>query len=233
MGLLGASGACGGGTAPPSVPSGPPALGAHVLLAQDQGKGTGPATTDPIATHPQGSLLLAVSMGRNANFVVPTDSYKNDWAPIGSRHPYADGPFYTAMWSAARARGGTGHTLSAKKPSDPLDEISLAFIEIANATQIEDAIYAYPKRGSPNTPGTVTTRGPATLIAVWSGDAADLAHTAVPGDGFEVIESYLALGPTSGVQIAIAAKQVGAGTHSLTWTTTPVQGAACYLIAVK
>jgi hypothetical protein len=80
----------------------------------------------------------------------------------------------------------------------------------------------------------VTTTGPALLIAVWGGDAWELRHTATPGDGFQLIESYLALGPTSGVQIAIAAKQVTApGTYSMTWTATPDQGAACYLIAVQ
>lgn len=69
---------------------------------------------------------------------------------------------------------------------------------------------------------------------MWGGDASGLAHTAMPGDGFRVIDSYLALGPTSGIQIAIAAKQVSAaGTYSVTWTATPPQGATCYLIAVE
>jgi hypothetical protein len=49
-----------------------------------------------------------------------------------------------------------------------------------------------------------------------------------------MVDSYLNLGPTSGVQIAIAVKQVAtAGTYTMTWTATPVQGAACYLIAIE
>jgi hypothetical protein len=237
--LFGASAACGrGGDAgePPPAPvakTGPSALGAHALVTHDQNKGTSPATTPPVATQPAGSLLLALSMGRSVNFAAPTDSYRNRWSAIGKRHPYANGPFYTAMWAAAGARGGPGHTLSAEVPDDPADEISLAFIEIKSAARVLDWAYAYPQRGGALTPGTVTTPGPATLIAVWGGDSWDLAHTAVPSDGFSVIDSYLTLGPTSGVQVAIAAKHVAAaGTYSVTWTATPAQGAACYLIAV-
>ena len=77
--------------------SGRTALGAHALVTHDQGKGTSPATTPPVTTQPSGSLLLAVSMGRTVNFVAPTDSYGNTWKPIGKRHAYADGPFYTAI----------------------------------------------------------------------------------------------------------------------------------------
>jgi hypothetical protein len=213
-----------------------PALGAHVLLTHDQNKGVAPAVTAPITTRRAGSTLLALSMGRNPNFAVPTDSYGNRWSAIGGRNPYAglNRRFYTAMWSAADAKGGPGHTLSATKVSDPADEIDLALIEVANGAGVADAAYAYPQAGSPNTSGTVRTNGPATLIAVWGGDSDDLANTAVASDGFQIIDSYLALGPTSGVQVAVAVKQVAsAGTYSVTWTATPAQGAACYLIAVE
>jgi hypothetical protein len=236
--LLSATAACSGESIPFKAPAGaaraPSGLGAHALATHDQNKGTSPCTTAPIATQPTGSLLLAVNMGRNVNFGTPTDSHGNIWSLIGKRHPYADGPFFNAMWAAGGARGGSGHTLTATKPADPADEISLAFIEVKNAAGIEDTAYAYPKLGSPNTPGSVTVAGPATLIAVWGGAASELTHTAVPSDGFQIIDSYLTLGPTSGVQIAIAAKQVSAaGTYSVTWTATPVQRAACYLIAVQ
>jgi hypothetical protein len=211
------------------------ALGAHALLTHDQNKGIAPATTAPIDTRPAGSALLAVSMGRNPNFAVPTDTFHNRWTALGKRNPYADGNrFYTAMWSVVGASGGAGHTLSATKASDPVDEISLALIEVVGGSAVTDFAYAYPKLGSPNTPGSVKTGGPATLIAVWGGDANALTHTATPSDGFQVIDSYLRLGPTSGVQIAIATKQVtAADTYSVTWTATPAQGAACYLVAVE
>jgi len=147
---------------------------------------------------------------------------------------YANGPFYTAMWAAENAKGGQAHTLSADKPSDPADEISLALIEVEHGGSIQDAAYAYTQPGQPMTAGSVTTDGPAMLIAVWGGDGSALQHTAVPGDGFNIIDSYLSLGPTSGVQVAIAVRKVSkAGTYSMTWEATPPQGAACYLIAVE
>lgn len=239
LGVFGALAACCSGSALPDLSvdggtTGSPALGGHTLLTQDQGQGTSPATTAPITTQARASTVFALSMGFNRNFLTPTDSFDNRWSLIGEQNPYAGDQFYTAMWSVVGAKGGSGHRLSVTKPGDPVDEISLAFVEVANGSAIKNAVYAYPQAGSPITPGTVTTDGPATLIAVWGGDGPGLSNTAVPSDGFQVIDSYLALGPSSGVQVAIAFKQVSAaGTYSLTWTATPVQGAACYLIAVE
>jgi hypothetical protein len=210
-----------------------PALGAHVLLTHDQNRGVAPAVTPPITTRP-GNLLLSLSMGRIPNWAVPTDSYGNRWTMIGKRNLYADPRFYTAFWFAADAKGGPGHTLSAPKASDPVDEINLGLIEIVDGVGIADAAYAYAKVEGPITPGTVRTNGPATLIALWAGESNVLAMTAAPSDGFRIIDSYLNLGPTSGVQVAIAVKQVAAaGTYGVTWTAAPAQPAACYLIAVE
>jgi hypothetical protein len=209
-------------------------LGSHTLLTHDQGKGTAPATTSAVTTRSSGSILFALAMGRNANYTAPTDNYDNRWRQVGGRNMYANGPFYTAVWSSVGTNGGNNHTLSADKPSDPVDEISLAFVEIANARVIKDHTYRYPKAEEVITPGSVKTDGPATLIAIWGGDGSALTHTAIPSDGFKVIESYLNLGPTSGVQVAIAYKEVmKAGTYSMSWQSTPAQGAACYLIAVE
>src|SRR5262249_11847149 len=60
-------------------------------------------------------------------------------------------------------------------------------------------------------------------------------HTAVPDNGFTVIDSYLDFGNNgeTAVQVAIAAKQVTApGTYTVRWSSTPDQNCACYLIAV-
>jgi len=48
--------------------------------------------------------------------------------------------------------------------------------------------------------------GPATLIAIWGGDSFELDHTAVPDNGFTVIDSYLNFGNNgeTGVQVAIS-----------------------------
>jgi len=243
----GGGGTGGGGTGGgPTTDGGPgggggkgiPTLGAHVLLTHDQNVGTNPATTKPVVTQPTGSTLLAVSLGWISNYATPTDSLTNTWTSLGGMHPYATADsqtnFYTAAWAVPAARGGAGETLSAVKAGDPTGEISLALIEIKNGGVVKQVAYAYPSSDKPITPGSVTTSGPATLIAVWSGDSWDLSHTAVPNNGFTVFDSYLKLGPTSGVQVALASKDVpAAGTYSVTWTETPAQGAACYLIAIE
>ena len=209
-----------------------PQLASHVLLTQDESLGTAIATTPPITTQPSGSTLLALSMGWVVNFAAPTDSFANTWTQIGGKHIYAGTDFYTALWDVAAAQGGAGHTLSVAKAGRPAGEISLAFIEVANGGDVR-AIYKLAAAGH-ETPGSITVDRPATLIAIWGGDSFELTHTAVPDNGFNVFDYYLVLGPTSGVQVAIASKQVSTpGTYTVNWTSTPTQNAACYLIAVE
>jgi hypothetical protein len=80
----------------------------------------------------------------------------------------------------------------------------------------------------------VTTTGPATLIAVWWGDGGVKRMTAVPNNGFAVIDSYLMLPDNSGVQCAVAYKQVAAaGTYNVSWAGAPAQGAILWLLAFQ
>ena len=80
---------------------------------------------------------------------------------------------------------------------------------------------------------SVTTSGPAVIIAYWWGDAgASGDKVAVPNNGFTVLESIGASG--SLVQCFVAAKTVsGAGTYDVTWTSTPAQGAQLWMVAVQ
>jgi hypothetical protein len=79
----------------------------------------------------------------------------------------------------------------------------------------------------------VTTTGPATLVAFWWGDAgAEGQKNATPGDGFTRVDAILDEG--SLVQCAVAVRDVdAAGTYSVTWTATPLQGAQLWLVAVE
>ena len=81
---------------------------------------------------------------------------------------------------------------------------------------------------------SVTTTGPATLIAVWLGDAYAFDMTAVPDNGFTVIEQLLQLPPASAVQCAVAYRDVdAAGTYAVRWTESPNQGAILWLFAFQ
>lgn len=84
------------------------------------------------------------------------------------------------------------------------------------------------------TSGSVTTTGPATLVAVWFGDGYFFDMTTVPDNGFTVIDSLLHLPPDSAVQCAVAYRDVAeAGTYNVTWTQRPNQGAALWLFAFQ
>jgi hypothetical protein len=84
------------------------------------------------------------------------------------------------------------------------------------------------------TSGRVTTTGPAVLVAMWWGDGGVKRMTAVPNNGFAVIDSFLKLPDNSGVQCAVAFKQVSAaGSYDVSWTGVPVQGAILWLFAFQ
>jgi hypothetical protein len=218
------------GSPSPSTPQ----LGAHVLLAQNEGAGTHPAVTPGITTQPSGSTLLALSMGWKRNRSAPVDSKGNTWASMSGPNEYFSSDFYTQLWAVHAAQGGPNHTLTFAKQDYPVGEISMALIEVVNGGQVDVKYSLAP--ASNQTPGSITVDGPATLIAVWGGDSAQLDHTAVPDNGFTVIDSYLDFGNgnETAVQVAIAVKQVTApGTYTVKWTSTPTQNCACYLIAVR
>jgi hypothetical protein len=219
-----------------SQPS-PPQLGAHTLLVQSEGLGASPAITDPIDTQASGSSLIVFNGGYAANAAPPEDSYANRWKLLGGRVPYGNGygdRFDVRAYVALSARGGAHHTVSLDKAGYAAGEISVPFIEVRQAGVLQDVAQNYPPPGPVMTSGRVTTTGPATLIAVWWGDAGIKRMRAVPNNGFSVIESFLRLPDNSGVQCAVAFKQVStAGTYDVSWMDVPAQGAILWLFAFQ
>lgn len=237
-----------------------PALGAHTLLVQSDGKGSSPATSRPIDTSPTGSSLLAVVGGFTDNATTPTDTYANHWQPVGNAVLFRgyNGRFSARAYVAMDASGGKDHRITLAKPGHPEGEITAPFIEIRHAGVLQSVAQNYPEPstlayyavkanrawhrllgtpptwGATITSGKVTTTGPATLVAIWWGDALTFKMTAVPNHGFKVVDEYLDLPPNSGVQAAVAVKQVGGpGTWDVSWTGTPAQGAILWLFAFQ
>ncbi|MGA9421300.1 MAG: hypothetical protein WBW61_02995 [Rhodanobacteraceae bacterium] len=211
-------------------------LGAHTLLWQGYDAGTSPAITDPVDTQPSGSSLIVFNAGFTSNTDAPTDNYSNTWMQLGDPVFYRgyDDRFDVKAYVSLVASGGNGHTVSIVKNGQADGEITVPFIEIRNAGVLEDVAQNYPESAPAITSGSVTTTGPATLIAVWWGDAYIYDMTAVPDHGFTVIESLLHLPPNSAVQCAVAYKQVAeAGTYDVTWTQSPEQGAPLWLFAFQ
>lgn len=184
-------------------------------------------------TAPSGSIFLA-SVGRgdvNAHRA-PTDNKGNTFIQIGSTHVYTNwGSSGTALYGCAGV-GGSSHVVTASKQS-AYDETTLSVVEVRNARTVQDVKWREVLAGNPITSASVTTTGPALLVAWWWGDApVDFNKTAVPNNGFTVIHSILLEGEL--VQCAVAVRQVNAaGTYNVTWTSTPIQGAQLWIAAVQ
>jgi hypothetical protein len=173
---------------------------------------------------------------------IPTDNKGNtQYQKLGMEEPYSLYPESgTALYAFPSAAGGAGFQVTtnagravAGSNKGRVDEITIAAVEVIEGTHIQDFSWTEDTT-PPNTSGSVTTTGPATLIAFWWGDG--FPHTpqkATPGDGFDRIDTN-AYETDSFVQCAVAAKNVSAaGTYHVTWTPDPDQGAQLWLVAVQ
>jgi hypothetical protein len=217
---------------PEHIP-GMPGAGAHALSFYRYRAGSPSSiATAPMATHPTGStIVVAVGRGDATAFALPTDNKGNTAQQLGAMHAYTMWPTSgTALYAVTPEVGGANYMVSTTTLPD--DEITLAAVEVIEGSRIQAYDWNEVTSG-PLTSKTVTTTGPATLIAVWWGDAfAMVDQTATPDNGFVVVDSVLLSG--SLVQSTVAVRNVtAAGAYHVTWTATPVQGAQLWLIAVQ
>ncbi len=213
-----------------------PVLGAHDFLGQGEGLGVSPAVTRAVDTQPAGSVFVVFNAGYASNDAVPADTYRNRWRPLGRAVSYANygGRFAVQGYVALAGKGGPAHTVSIEKRGEPAGELSLPFVEVRNATHVQDIAQSYAEPSLVVSSGDVRVDGPATLLAFWWGDGGVKRMTVTPGDGFQLIDAFTELPDESGVQGAVAWKQVDrAGTYRVHWTAAPVQGAALWLIAIR
>jgi hypothetical protein len=212
---------------------GQPGLGAHALsfYRYDVNSPTSIATP-PLATQATGStMIVGVARGNRYIFELPTDNKGNAPDQLGMAQKYTryvDSG--TALYAFPNFAGGDGHVVRTSTRAE--DEITLAAVEVINGTRIQQFEWS-EVLAAPLTSNRVTTTGPATLVAFWWGDAPEPNNkTAVPNNGFVVVNSVLESGAL--VQCAVAVKNVSAaGTYDVTWTATPAQGAQLWLVAVE
>lgn len=213
-------------------PPGAPAAGAHGLAYFRVESHAEVLATPAMSTADGSTIVVSVGRGNAGAFVAPTDNRGNGAYPqLDTAHRYTNWPGSgTALYARTGAVGGAGHVVQVGTPYD--DEITMAAVEVVGGTRIADHAWREVLAPSPLTSAPVTTTGPATLVAFWWGDAgAEGQKTAVPGDGFVRVDAILDEG--SLVQAAVAVRDVAAaGTYTVTWTATPVQGAQLWLVAV-
>jgi len=213
-----------------------PSLGAHVFLGQGEGLGTSPATTPPLSTQTQGSVFVAFNAGYASNDARPTDTYGNAWKRLGRAATYANygDRFNVNAWVARDGKGGANHTVSIVKRGEPKGELSLPFIEVRQARGVSAFAQSYADPSLVVASDAIEVDGPATLLAFWWGDGGVKQMTATPGDGFALIDAFVQLPDESGVQGAVAWRQVTeAGRYRVHWTAAPVQGASLWIIAIQ
>ncbi|MDD5674126.1 MAG: hypothetical protein PHC61_08190 [Chitinivibrionales bacterium] len=215
-----------------------PSLGAHNLAYYGMSANNNAAiSTQAMTTQGSGSTILAcIGRGIFSDFAArgaPGDNKGNvPYIQLGTAHIYTLWPYSgTALYAYQSAAGGGNHIVTADV--SPADEITLAVVEVKNGGLIADYKWNEVLSGNPITSLSVTTTGPATLVAFWWGDGyASVKQTAVPNNGFTVIDTILL--PGNLVQAAVAVKSVSAaGSYNVTWTSTPVQGAQLWLAAVQ
>lgn len=214
-----------------------PTLGAHTMYKGEDYNTDTPVVTSAITTR-NGSTFL-VSRGAFADVTsVPTDNKSNTFA-LDASADYAgySGTFNACNFLAENGFGGSGHTVTLDNSAETGREVTLALVEVVkdgDSIHVEDVSFAYPADGATNTSAAVTTTGPALLVAIWTGDAGGLNHTAVPGAGWHVIDSFLTLPAGSAVQYAIAVKDVDvAGSYDITWAVTPDQSSPLWIYAFQ
>ncbi len=222
-------------TAPISGSPGDPTLGAHALVFHRSNGSVGATLPLPPLTTQSGSTMLGiVGKGSLQEINPPTDNLGNTpYALQGSKHTYAKWPNEgTAIYAFNNIVGGANHVLRVND-QNPFDEVTFAAVEIRHGGVVQDIQWREVLNVAAQTSASVTTTGPATLVAVWFGDdASGTPSNPVPNNGFTVIEGVGNAVET--VQMFVATRNVSAaGTYNVTWNTTPLQGAQLYLIAVQ
>lgn len=229
---------------------GPSTTGAAITDGSAKWNYLGPGT-GAMDTQTSGSFLLAtVAWGRDATGgAAPTDNKGNTWTQL-QKNFYSGFPSSSqAIYSAGSTpAGGTGHTLSAAfglGNDGGGDEITAILLEVIGGTHIQDRSYVERASSTGNvvTSASVTTTGPAMLVAFWwlNGTVrpGGTNHVATPGSPFvEVPEgrALMEIGPSGAgeVQVTTHVASVGsAGTYTASITTTLGEGSAVYLVAIQ
>ncbi|HUN91837.1 MAG TPA: hypothetical protein VMU33_07260 [Burkholderiaceae bacterium] len=224
---------------PSSAATAGPSVGAHAIAYEQLGHTASVLSTPAVAASAPGSLLLiGVGRGsiRDAAQAIPRDASNRAAVALDpSSHAYTRWPTSgTNLYTLQRgsASGGERIVVVVDKPL-ATDEVTLSVVEVVGGTTILDHSWTQVEAGRPLRSLPVTTNVPALLVAWWWGDDGSGSRmTARPDWGDEAVLDGVLFNSNGYVQCAVAAKAVPAGTHDVTWTATPPQGAQLYLVAV-
>lgn len=201
-----------------------------------------------MTTQPSSSVMVAFLMRENwnAQSAAPTDNKGNTYALKGSVHFYADFPSAaSAIYAATNLAGGAGHVVSAQyaAKSSTGAEGSMLVVEVptGRATAFVQAV-AFVETVSTGTvtSPSVTTTGPAMLVAFWGGTGGVITiGTAHPGASQTPLTQLLDADTAVAIHVngyvqgkAAFAFKADPGTYTAIWTGT-AEGAQLYLVAIQ
>lgn len=211
----------------------PPSLLAHGAAFQRVDAGSSQLILSSLhGPAPASILLAAAGRGEIVGFAgIAPDLRGRPLELLGGPRAYARWPQSgTALYGSHLAAGASTGDL--RLTTAPQDEVTLVAARVAGSRIVDTSWVERPPAWK-ITSEPVTTRGPATLVAFWWGDAGvRYRKRVVPGDGFRFLDGVLESGAL--VQAATAVRHVDrAGTYSVSWTAWPKQGGQLWLVAVE
>lgn len=208
------------------------------------------ATIDTQAT---GSIVIIAGGGKSSDLGLGwTENKSNTIRKLSAVLDYPDFGGYGTQIGVTNnpMAGGSGHAFTVQVANE--DE-STIFVDEAIGARRVSFIHASFNDTSPGTTvsiGPLVVDGPAVLFAYWfgaspvnppftgtsgpHGTGVGTPYTAVPNNGFTVLDANLNNFENGEVQAAAAAKVVSVGgSYSVTWTHSPAQGAELWLVAAQ
>lgn len=205
-----------------------------------------------MTTQPANSVMVACLMRDQwaSDSSAPTDNKGNTYTLQGAAHAYSGYlSASAAIYVKTNAAGGSGHIVSATWPTSVAGpgttgaEMTVIAVEVPtrrSTSFVQDLSYVERTTTGTYSSLSVTTTGPAMILAFWLGGGGiptiGTAHPGAASAPFTAIpnaDASIAIHSFGYIQGKVAyAFQSGPGTYTATWTGTN-EGAILYLIAIQ
>lgn len=228
------------GTPPPAEA---PEYVASALTVQKEGEGTTNFSATLASDATAGRTLLSFVGVRTAIFAGPVTGNN------GNSHTLQDSQAFPSPWTAYSARsyrsynvsGGSAHSVSGSKSSDATEELTIALLALDGGSIVDSATstVAANGAGATLTSPTVTTTGPALLVAIacGTGDVNVTAPTQTWPGNWTVHQSVAyssAQAPNGHIPMYLATRTVtSAGDYSVGVQVTINEGLLFMIYAVS
>jgi hypothetical protein len=210
---------------------GNPATGVHAVAYSANAANI---TTAAITTQTSGStILIWIGSGALSEVAskVPTDNKGNTYHSTGANAYVSYPTSGENLYICTNAAGGSGHTFT--WPGEAEMESTIMVVEVKNGGRVASVTTnAVGTVSGTQTSAYCANTGPASVVAVWAGDAGATSSSATPNNSFNVLDTQsLASGYVEGVT---ASKDLSAaGNNDVTWTQNIGQGANMRMVSVQ